>query len=119
MKKIYIAPAVILILAAIITGGCGKAPGYFTSLSALNEWLLGNDVSGKPATAYAEDWYGRGLEVQEDAFKDGYIISVDYDYNEEDDSYVVWCTTVINGRVFFWDPEDDQVYEDEYLGTVK
>jgi len=91
----------------------------FSSLSELNDWLLENDVSKKPVTTYADDWYGRALEVQEDALKDGYIVSVDYDYDAEDDSYLVWCTTIINGKIFYWDPETDDVFEDNDLGTVK
>ena len=94
-------------------------PQDFSSLSQLQDWLLENDVSEKPDTTYAEDWYGRALEVQEDALKDGYIVSVDYDYDAEDDSYSVWCTTIINGRIFYWDPELDDVFEDYDLGTVK
>ena len=94
-------------------------PEDFSSLSELNDWLLENDVSGKPITAYGEDWYGRALEVQEDALMDGYIVSADYDYDAEDDSYLVWCTTIINGRVFYWDPETNDVSEDTVIGTVK
>ena len=81
--------------------------------------MLENGVSGKPDTTYADDWYGRALEVQEEALKDGYIVSVDYDYDAEDDSYSVWCTTIINGRIFYWDPETDDVFEEYDLGTVK
>ncbi len=94
-------------------------PEDFPSLSELKDWLLENDVSEKPDTTYADDWYGRALEVQEDALKDGYIVSVDYDYDAEDDSYFVWCTTIINGRIFYWDPEIDDVFEEDDLGTVK
>ena len=94
-------------------------PGDFPSLSELNEWLLENDVSEKPDTTYAEDWYGRALEVQEDALKDGYITSADVDYDEDDSVYFVYCATIINGRVFYWDPETDEVFEYNVLGTVK
>ena len=94
-------------------------PEDFPSLTALNDWLLENDVSEKPATTYANDWYGRALEVQEDAIKDGYIVSVDYDYDEEGEKAFVWCVAVINGRVFYWDPETDEILEDEAMGTVK
>ncbi|MFC1949530.1 hypothetical protein ACFLW0_05100 [Chloroflexota bacterium] len=94
-------------------------PTDFSSLSELQDWLLVNDVSEKPDTAYAEDWYGRALEVQEDAINDGYIVSADYDYDAEEDIYYVFCTTIINGRVFYWDPETDDVFEDDYIGTVK
>ncbi len=93
--------------------------GDFSSLSELNDWLLENDVSEKPDTTYGEDWYGRALEVQEDTLRDGYIVSADYDYDAEGDSYLVWCTTIINGRVFYWDPETDDVFEDNDIGTVK
>ena len=91
----------------------------FSSLSELKDWLLENDVSEKPDITYADDWYGRALEVQEDALRDGYIVSVDYDYDAEDDSYSVWCTTIINGRIFYWDPKIDDVFEENDLGTVK
>ena len=94
-------------------------PEDFSSLSELNDWLLENDVSEKPATIYGEDWYGRALEVQEDALIDGYIVSADYYYDYEVELYSVWCTTIINGRVFFWDPETDDVFEDDVIGTVK
>jgi len=93
-------------------------PRDFSSLRELQDWLLANDVSEKPATMYAEDWYGRALELQEDALKDGYIVSADYDVVTETE-LAVWCTTIINGMVFYWDPETDEVYEEYGLGTVK
>jgi hypothetical protein len=132
-----------LILAMAFLGGCGSAedealranyealqaelaaiqevypPRDFSSLNELEEWLLENDVSDKPITEYAEDWYRRALEVQEDAIADGYIVSVDYDVMEDGESYLVWCTTIINGRVFYWDPETDEAMEDPTFGTVK
>ena len=130
--------SLILGVAVILLAGCGipqadyeavqselaeikevYPPEDFSSLSELNDWLLGNDVSEKPITTYGEDWYGRALEVQEDALMDGYIVSADYDYDAEDDSYLVWCTTIINGRVFYWDPETNDVSEDTVIGTVK
>jgi hypothetical protein len=110
-----------LALAVVFLGGCGGSAEHrdFSSMSELRDWLLENDISEKPATTYAEDWYGRALEVQEDAFADGYIISVDYDMLEDGESVLVWCTAVINGRVFYWDPETDDVFEDYTLGTVE
>ncbi len=95
---------VVLSLVLLPLAGCVPKSEYrdFTSLSELQDWLLENDVSEKPSTKYAEDWYGRALEVQEDALKAGYIVSA-----------------VINGKVFYWDPETDEVFEEYYLGTVK
>lgn len=92
-------------------------PGDFSSRTELEDWLLENDVSEKPTTATVAAWYGRALEVQEDALADGYVVSVDYDYVE--DGVTVVCTTIINGRIFWWDPETDEVFEDTNMGTVK
>jgi len=61
----------------------------------------------------------RALEVQEDALLDGYIISVDYDYNSTEDTYTVFCVTIIDGDIWYWDPETDEVYQDASLGKVK
>ena len=92
-------------------------PRDFSSLSQLQDWLLANDVSEKPTTTYADDWYGRALELQEDALEDGYVVSADYDATEE--GAAVWCTTIINGRIFYWDPETNEVFEEYAFGTVK
>ena len=110
---------VILCLAMVPLAGCVAKSEYrdFSSLRELQDWLLANDVSERPPTQYADAWYSKALEIQEDALKDGYIVSADYDAMEE--GVVVWCTTVINGKVFYWDPETDEVFEEYYLGTVK
>ena len=94
-------------------------PGDFPSRRALEDWLLINDVSTKPITSNAEAWIGRALEIQEDALKDGFIINVDYDYDEENEGFTVYCTTVINGYMWWWDPETDDIYEDTTLLSVK
>jgi len=94
-------------------------PRDFSSLSELRDWLAENDISEKPDTQYVEDWYGRALEVQEAAARDGYLVSVDYDYYEEDDSYIIWCATVIDGSIWLWDPENDEAFQDEAFGVVK
>jgi len=85
-------------------------PGDFSSVNELDQWLAQNDVSGKPITSTFEGWYRRAREVQEDAFDDGYVISIDYD-TYDDDSFAVLCVTVINGTIWFWDPETDDIYE--------
>ncbi|MFC1914867.1 hypothetical protein ACFLWK_01275 [Chloroflexota bacterium] len=94
-------------------------PRDFSSLGELRGWLMANDISEKPDTQFIEDWYGRALEVQEAAARDGYLVSVDYDYYEEDDTYNVWCATVIDGYIWFWDPETDEAFQDEDFGVVE
>lgn len=94
-------------------------PGDFSSRRELEDWLLSNDVSEKPITTTAEGWIGRALEVQEDALADGYLVSVDYDGPDEEGNYSVFCTTVINGDIWYWDPETDEPLQDYSLGKVK
>jgi len=94
-------------------------PRDFSSLSELQDWLDANDVSEKPATTYARGWFGKALEIQEDALKDGYIVSADYDYFEETDEYAIFCVTIIDGDIWYWDPETDEPFQDYSLGKVK
>jgi len=94
-------------------------PRDFASPVELEDWLLANDVSGKPVTSSAEAWIGRALEVQADALADGYVVSVDYDGPDEDGFYMVFCTTIVNGSVYYWDPETDDVTKDNTLEAVK
>ncbi len=94
-------------------------PRDFSSLRELEDWLLANDVSAKPVTSTAGAWIGRALEVQEDALADGYIVSVDYDGPDEEGGYTVFCTTIIDGYVWYWDPETDEPLQDYYLEKVK
>jgi len=94
-------------------------PRDFSSLSELQDWMLANDVSERPITEAAERWYSKALEIQETALKDGYIVSADYDYDEEADLYMVYCVTIINGEIWYWDPETDEPYQDNSLGKVK
>ncbi len=91
----------------------------FSSISELEEWLLTNDVSERPTTDYAEGWYRKALEIQEDALSDGYIISADYDYDAMTDTYSVFCVAIIDGDIWYWDPETDEPFVDYSLGKVK
>jgi outer membrane murein-binding lipoprotein Lpp len=94
-------------------------PRDFTSRRELEEWLYANDVSEKPAVTGAEAWIGRALEIQEDALADGYVISVDYDYNSETETYSIFCTTVIDGNIWYWYPDIDDISQDTSLLPVK
>ncbi len=94
-------------------------PRDFSSLSELQDWLYENDVSERPLVEYAEGWYSKALEIQGDALADGYIVSADYDYYEDEDLYDIWCVTIINGDIWYWDPETDEPLQDYSLGKVK
>ena len=94
-------------------------PRDFSSLSELRNWLLSNDVSEQPWAMFPEGLYSKALEIQEDALRDGYIVSVDLDYDLETDLFYIFCVTIINGDIWFWDPETDEPYQDYSLGKVK
>lgn len=91
----------------------------FYSKTELENWLAQNTVSETPANDTAEDWLGRALEVQAEALQDGYIINVDYDYNSIDETYTVFCTTVIDGFFWFWDPDIENIVQDTTLMAVE
>lgn len=90
----------------------------FSSLRELQEWLTKNDVSKRPETTTAEAWYSKALEIQEDAMKDGYLISVDEDSDDEGDASV-YNVAIINGDIWYWDPETDEPIHDTSWGKVK
>jgi len=93
-------------------------PRQFATLQEFKVWLAGNSVSERLPSIYAEDWYQAGLDLQRDALGDGLIVSVDYDIFD-DGSYGIWCTTVINGTIYYWDPETDDYYEDSGLIDIQ
>lgn len=94
-------------------------PQDFSSISELEDWLRDNDVSDEPITTYADAWYRKALKIQEDALADGYIVSADYDYDAQADIYYVYCVAIIDGDIWYWDPETDEPYVDYSLGKVK
>ena len=94
-------------------------PRDFTSRMELENWLLGDPVSQKPLATDAETWINRALEVQANALADGYIINMDYDYDDTSGLYSVFCTAIIQGEIWFWDPETDVIQRDATLSSVK
>jgi len=93
-------------------------PHDYTSLSELQEWLAQNEVSERDDVTSGERWYSKALEIQEDALMDGYIISVDYDDDEEGNTSV-FCVAIIDGDIWYWDPETDEPMQDDTWGKVK
>jgi hypothetical protein len=93
-------------------------PDDFPSEAALILWIEEETTSELPAIDNAVDWFGKARLVQLNGLNDGYIINVDYDYNESTDKYNVYCTTVIEGTIYFWDPETDDLKKDTNLTDV-
>jgi hypothetical protein len=111
---------VALCLIVITLAGCAKCQFRdFASYEELTQWLQANDVSDQPISDYASQWYSKALQVQEDALRDGYIVSANYYYDPSTATYIVYCVTIIDGDIWCWDPETDQPYADYSLGKVK
>ena len=91
-------------------------PGEFASSEELQQWLNGNTISNLPPVQSYEEWYSLGLQLQWDAFNDGYIISVDIDYYDTDIG--VWCVTVVDGFMWVWDPATDEIFQDTSVGPI-
>jgi len=94
-------------------------PSNFESLTELDTWLASNTVSEEAQSIYADAWLRKALRLQQDALAEGYIVSVDYDYDIDTELFSIYCTTVINGTLFFWDPETDEVFEEIGFTTLQ
>ena len=89
-------------------------PREFSSKKELRDWIFENDVSDRPDTLYASDWYSYALDVQDDALEDGYIVSAWIDWYPDDDDFYVLCSAVVKGNVYMWDPETDELIDFSY-----
>ena len=111
---------VALCLIAITLAGCANCQFRdFHTYDEFKQWLQANDVSEQPVCDYASEWYNKALQVQEDALKEGYVVSANYYYDSNTEAYIVYCVAIISGDIWCWDPETDQPYADYSLGKVK
>ncbi len=123
----YILYLIILILGVTAITGCDSSKSdidvtglkEFSSSEELENWLHADDVSERPDASTVGASYAKGMEIQRNALIDGYIISVDSDYNSMDGLLYVFCTTVIEGYVWYWDPQTDEVFKDTQLGKIE
>lgn len=83
--------------------------GEFSSVTELRDWLALNDVSERPSATNAEGLYLKALDIQEDAMNDGYIISASINYAPAEDMFYIACLAVIDGYVWGWGPESEDV----------
>ena len=98
-----------------------KAAGrLFSSTVELANWLATDKVSEEPQANTYVSWYNKALKVQENAARDGFIISVQYHFCDERQviEYIA-CLALINGYLFMWDPETDDIVEDPYWGRIR
>ena len=83
-------------------------PRGFSSVSELQDWLRSNDISERTRPEKARLAYSYALELQEDALKDGYIVSARIYYDTGQKKWWVSCSTVIDGDMWLWGPTSDE-----------
>ena len=92
-------------------------PDEFASTAELQAWLNANPISEQPTATYVE-WFSSAFQLQRDALNDGYIISVDFDYDQAEDALYINCQTVIDGWIWYWDPETDDITQYTHVGPI-
>ena len=91
----------------------------FTSSDDLVQWLNNSPVLKLPPVDNVTDWFNKARMIQAEALADGYVINIDYDYYVTDDTYKIYCTAVIDDKVYFWDPESNNITMDHGLSGIK
>ncbi len=93
---------------------------YFDSTVELANWLAKDAVSQEPQANTYVSWYNKALKVQENAARDGFLVSVQYHFCDERQviEYIA-CLALIKGYLFMWDPETDDVVEDPYWDRIR
>lgn len=82
-------------------------PKDFPTVTALQAWVNNHK---QPLTQYADDSFRESLIVQEAGLEDGYLISVDIDYDSASGLYTIGCNAIAGGSYYFWSPEQTTIY---------
>ena len=86
------------------TGRCSRR----FNISFLSAWVADHVQSFEPGSG-AEAWYQAALTVQREAAGDGYLVSaVITAVSDSSDEYMVWCTAIAGGDLYWWHPEDSE-----------
>ncbi len=90
----------------------------FASEDELAQWLSHSPVLELPPVDNITEWFDKARMIQAEALADGYVVNIDYDYSLTYNIYKIYCTAVIGGYVYFWDPESDNVTRDHGLSGI-
>jgi hypothetical protein len=90
--------------------------GDFSTVSELEDWAFGHL---RRDTSFVDDAYRAALKVQTAGLADGYVISVDVDYDQGSGLYYVTCCAVAGNDVYYWLPEESTWDGVASLGLAK
>lgn len=82
-------------------------PGDFATVSELESWVSSHV---QPTTTHPDQWFQGALRVQEAGLQDGYLISVNVDYDANTDMYSIACNAMAAGSLYTWNPEAAAVH---------
>lgn len=94
-------------------------PRDFTSINELAAWLAQDTVSQQPAHTSLSGWLTKAQQIQTNALTDGYLININYFQHPSTGVYYVHCTTAINGKMYAWDPDNDDFFFDAGISGVE
>ncbi|MFC2050372.1 hypothetical protein ACFLTN_04250 [Chloroflexota bacterium] len=102
---------VALLLAAVVLAGCASKqacplPDDFPDYDMLASWVESNAQPFESGSGWGA-WYTAALTVQRQAAADGYLVSaVILEKPDSGGEYLVWCTAIAGGELYWWHPED-------------
>ena len=80
----------------------------FPDYETIASWVESHAQPFEPGSG-AEAWYRAALNVQREAANDGYLVSAVITGNPDSaDEYMVWCTALTAGDLYWWHPEDTE-----------
>jgi len=83
-------------------------PQDFPDYGTLAGWIE-NHVPPFEIGSGAVAWYNAALVIQREAANDGYLVSAVITGNPDaPDEYIVWCTALATGDLYWWHPEDSE-----------
>ena len=117
-----------LLLASTLLGSCvfvKSGTGVYSTLGdfpdseTLASWVESHAQEFEPGGG-AEAWYRAAIAVQREAANDGYLVSAVITGNPDfPGEYMVWCTALAGGDLYWWHPEDTEctlMFTSEELG---
>ena len=108
LREGFLVCAGLMILMPLSMGGCGVSElRGFETLSEFKNWITDHV---QPDTTYAEDSFLAAYKVQQEGMADGYLMGIDLDYFEDDDTWVVAITVFVGNELYWWVVEDDEMY---------
>jgi len=85
-----------------------KFPAHdFATVTDLEKWVTSHI---QPFSTYADAAFRAALRVQEAGLQDGYLMSVNIEYDSTTDEYVTVCNALAGGQFYWWSPEQAGVY---------